>query len=457
LLPALGEPSPSVEPQDKAITEKVDALFAPWSKGGTPGAAVIVIRDGTILLKKGYGLANLEEKRPITTDTVFRLASVTKQFTAMSIMMLAERGKLKYEYPLASFFPEFPPYASKITVRHLLNHMAGFPEYDELWLENGKIDGDWPRSSKTRSSSFEPTSKDALLLLGQVKKPEFTPGTEFKYSNSGYVILAQIVEKVSGQSFSQFLQQNIFQPLGMKRSLLDDETRPALGNVATSYTLKEGSYKDIDYTPVNFIYGEDNVFSTVEDMYQWDQALYTERLVKTATLKEAFAPGKLSNGATTHYGFGWGLGKTLGLDTVSHSGGWVGFCTEILRFPSEHFTVVVLSNVAEFKPERIATKISKIYLADKMTFPVAIPLDPKIKGDYPGKYELGPARIAEITLENGQLWIQSPGREKIKLLAESKERFFGEGNEELGLVFTRDEKGKVKSLKVKDVTARRLP
>jgi CubicO group peptidase (beta-lactamase class C family) len=390
-------------------------------------------------------------------ETVFRLASITKQFTAMSIMMLAERGKLKYEDSLARFFPEFPPYASKVTVRHLLNHMAGFPEYDELWLKNGKIDSDWPRSSKTKPSSFEPRSKDAIRLLAQIKKPGFPPGTEFRYSNSGYVILAQIVEKVSGQSFSQFLQQNIFQPLGMTSSLLDDETRPALGKVATSYTLKDGSYKDIDYTPVNLIYGEDNVFSTVEDLYRWDQALYTEKLVKAATLKEAFTPGKLRNGGTTNYGFGWSLAKTLGLDTVSHSGAWVGFRTHIFRFPNEHFTVVVLSNVAEFRPQLIATRISKIYLVDKMTFPVAIPLDPKIKGDYTGKYEIEPAWIAEITLEDGQLWIQWPGREKFKLLAESKDKFFGEGNEELGLFFIRDENGKVKSFKVHEETARKLP
>ncbi|HYO59968.1 serine hydrolase domain-containing protein [Archangium sp.] len=349
------------------LAEKVDRLMAPWSQGDTPGAAIIVIQDGRIVLKKGHGLANLESKKPITPDTAFLLGSVTKQFTAMAVMMLAERGKLKYDDSLSKFFPEFPPYAQKITVRHLLHHTAGFPEYEDLFLESGKLDKDYPRSAKPPRSSFEPTSKDALAILAQVKAPRFAPGKQHEYSNSGYVILAQIVEKVSGQSFAQFLRQNIFQPLGMSRSLLYDETRPKVQNVATSYTLKDGVYRDIDYTPLNAIHGEDNIYSTVEDLYKWDQALYTERLVKAATLQAAFTPGKLNNGQATEYGFGWRVRKFLGLNAVGHGGSWLGFKTVILRFPEQHFTVVVLANLQQFDVGDIAFKISKIYLADRMT------------------------------------------------------------------------------------------
>jgi D-alanyl-D-alanine carboxypeptidase len=177
----------------RAAAARVDALFAPWSKSDTPGAAMSVIKDGKVLLKKGYGLANLESKKPITPDTVFLLASVTKQFTAMAIMMLAERGKLKYEDALTKFFPEFRRHAEKVTVRHLLTHTAGFPEYDDLWVKNGTVDSDWPRSAKTKPSTFEPTSKDVMKLMAQ-QQLEFTPGEKWEYSNSGYVILAQIVE-----------------------------------------------------------------------------------------------------------------------------------------------------------------------------------------------------------------------------------------------------------------------
>jgi len=441
---------------DDTFIDKVDRLFAPWSKGDSPGAAVIVIKDSQILLKKGYGLANLENKKPIEPDTAFLLASITKQFTAMAIMMLAERGNLRYENPLSKYFPEFPPYARQITIRHLLNHMAGFPEYDELFLESGKLDKDYPRSAKTKPSSFEPTAKDALAILAQVKAPRFAAGEKWEYSNSGYVILAQIVEKVSGQSFSQFLQQNIFTPLGMKRSLLYDETRPKIQNVATSYTLKDGVYKDIDYTPQNAIYGEDNIYTTVEDMYKWDQALYTEKLVKAVTLKEAFTAGRLNNGESAEYGFGWNVRKFFGLNTVAHSGSWIGFRTYIVRFPDQHFTVVVLANLAELGVRDFANKISKIYLGDKMTLPVAIQLASEVMLKYVGKYEMAPGFIAEVSLEKNHLWIKTPDGTRWKLLPESEAKFFLEGREEMSLIFNKDEKGNVISIFSSSITARKL-
>ena len=439
-------------------SDKIDALFAPWSKGQTPGAAVIVIQNGKVLFKRGYGLSNLQTRKPITTHTVFLLASLTKQFTAMAIMMLAERGRLKYDDPLTKFFPEFPPYAEKVTVRHLLNHTAGFTEYDSLFVQSGMIDRTWPRSSMSKPSSFEPTSKDALKLLAQQKELEFTPGQKWKYSNSGYVILAQIVEKVSGKSFSRFLRENIFRPLGMNNSILYDETRPKVTNVANSYKLEGGVYKDIDYTPLNAIYGEDNIYSTVEDMYKWDQALYTEKLVKPSTLKEAFTPGRLNDGTVIPYGFGWRPRKFLGLGEVWHTGSWLGFHNCIIRFPDQRFTVVVLSNVSQLDPYLIASKISKIYLAGKMTFPVAKQLDPELMRDYVGKYEFAPGAIAEVTIEGGALWIKPPGQEKSRLLAESPDLFFPESMEEISLTFKRDEKGTVSSFTVKGgATARRLP
>jgi len=363
LASSRAQANPDAPPAPAAsLAEKVDRLMAPWSQGGTPGAALLVIREGQIVLKKGYGLANLESQKPITPDTAFLLGSVTKQFTAMAVMMLAERGKLKYDDPLSQFFPGFPPYARKITVRHLLHHTAGFPEYEDLFLEGGKLDKDYPRSAKTPRSKFEPTSKDALALLAQVKAPRFAPGEKHEYSNSGYVLLAQIIEKVSGQSFAQFLRQNIFQPLGMNRSLLYDETRPPVPNVATSYTLKDGVYRDIDYTPLNAIYGEDNIYSTLEDLYLWDQALYTEKLVKVATLQAAFTPGKLNDGQVIEYGFGWRVRKFLGIHAVGHGGSWVGFKTVILRFPEQHLTVVMLANVHLLDVGDLAFQISKLSL-----------------------------------------------------------------------------------------------
>jgi CubicO group peptidase (beta-lactamase class C family) len=206
---------------------------------------------------------------------------------------------------------------------------------------------------------FEPTSKDALKLLADAKTLRFPPGEKFEYSNSGYVILAQIVEKVCGERFSKFLKDNIFEPLEMKRTLVYDESRPAVSNVATSYGLRQDVYRDIDYTPLNLIYGEDNIYSTVQDMARWDQGLHTAKLVREATLKEAFTPGKPRNG-TSDYGFGW----RIDADKVFHGGAWAGFTTAIIRFREPRLSVVVLANSTEFKTIRIAREIGEIYLRE---------------------------------------------------------------------------------------------
>lgn len=455
-VPALQKGSTPVQSNDEeALCRKVDALFAPWSKA-TPGAAVLVIRDSKIILKKGYGLANLETHKRIEPDTAFLLGSVTKQFTAMTIMMLVERGKLSYDDPLSKFFSEFPPYAQRITIRHLLTHTAGFPEYDDLFLESGKLDKNYPRSSKTKPSSFEPTAKDALAILATVREPRFAPGEKWEYSNSGYVILAQIVEKVSGQSFASFLQDEIFKPLNMNRSILYDETRPKIQNVATSYTQKNGSYSDIDYTPQNAIYGEDNIYTTIEDMYKWNQALFTEQLVFPETLVEALTPAKLNSGEAVSYGFGWEVRKFLGLETILHGGSWIGFRTFIQRFPEQKFSVVILSNLAQMGVNRLAGQISKIFLRDKMTFPVAIKVEPKVLQEFVGRYEVRAGAVGKMSLDRNALLLRQPDGTPWRLLPESADKFFLEGREEESVTFNRDQNGKIISFRAAGMTVRKI-
>ena len=359
-LLSFAQTSPIVD--DRAAIEKVDRLFGPWNRPDTPGAAVVVIRDGRILMEKCYGSADLGKGTLIGPDTAFRLGSVTKQFTAMAVMQLAERGKLSYEDPLSKYFPVFPAYARKITLRHLLQHTAGLPEYEALFVAQDKIDWNWPRSVQSEPSAFEPTSKDALEILAQVEEPRFAAGSRYEYSNSGYVILAQIVERVSGQPFARFLRENIFQPLGMDRTCLSDQTRPGIQKLATSYRTEGGAYKDIDYTPVNAVYGADGIYSTLEDMCRWDQALYTEKLVKRATLEEAFTPGRLNDGSATFSGFGWRVDQALGFGRVSHGGAWLGFRNAIVRFPDQRFTVIILANHGGFNVIDFVTQASRFFL-----------------------------------------------------------------------------------------------
>jgi CubicO group peptidase (beta-lactamase class C family) len=433
-------PASALSAKDAERAAQVDALMAEWSKGETPGAAVLVVQDGRVLLKKGYGLANVETKEPIRPDTVFDLASVSKQFTAMAVLMLAERGKLSLDDPLSKFFPAFPAYAQKITVRHILNHTSGLPDYMVIMTATGKIDKNW------KAGGFEPTSADTVKLLAEQKELRFAPGEKWEYSNSGYVVLGQIVVKASGKSLAQFLKENIFQPLGMNNTLVSDETRPKIKNRAISYGPDGGKFVNADYTPLNLIYGDGNVNTTIEDMYLWDQALYTEKLVKAATLKQAFTPGKLASGKETGYGFGWAVGKYGGLEMIGHAGGWAGFRTDIKRFPQERFTVVVLSNLGNFRPTKISEKIAAIYLGDKLTFPAAVKVDAAILQKYVGKYELAPQFILTITLENDALHAQATGQGKNKLAAKSEVDFYLEAAAEISLTFNKNEKGEVTGL-----------
>ncbi len=437
--------SPRPVPQADHASE-VDALCAPWAHAGSPGAGVLVIQDGRIVLKKGYGLANLESGSPIEPNTAFLLGSVSKQFTAMAIMILAERGRLSYEDPVARFFPGFPPYGDKITVRHLLNHTSGLQDYEELFVKTGKISADWPRSIKGPPDKYEPSAADALRLLEQQRELRFQPGARWEYSNSGYMVLGQIVEKASGQRYRDFLRDTIFRPLDMTETAVYDETKPKIPNRAASYRLDGSKFANIDYTPLNGIYGEDNVVSTLNDMYKWDQALYTDTLVRQSTLAQAFTPGRLNDNAATDYGFGWSIGDRLGLHYVEHGGGWLGFRTFVLRCPQQRFSVVVLSNLAQFDPGAMANKIARVYLRNRMTLPVARHIAPEILRRYAGKYEFGPRAVAEVTVEAGHLWIRLPRGQRQKLLAESETLFFVEDEEQVRVEFNRDAGGDAVSL-----------
>lgn len=418
-------------------SKEVDELLAKAISGESPGAAVLVVQDGRILHKKGYGYANLETKRKIEPDTIFDLASVSKQFTAMTILILSERGKLKLDDSLSKFFPEFPSYAEKITVRHLLNHTSGLPDYMEAFLKAGKID------DEGKPGGFEPSSADTVKLLAEQKELRFEPGTKWEYSNSGYVVLAMIAEKASGVPFPQFVKKNIFEPLEMNDSVVFDQTNPKIKNRAASYARSaEKSFENIDYTPLNLIYGDGAVNTNLEDMFKWDQALYTEKLVKAATLKQAFTRGKLSDGKEIDYGFGWFPRRVFGLESLSHTGGWAGFRTYIARYPAQRFSVVVLSNFAQFSPGSIGNKIARIYLQDKMTLPVAVKLDDKTLEKYAGRYQLPPPTVWEIKPENGALIVKTPSQ-MLKLLPESETKFFVENSEDVKVTFKLDEKGVV--------------
>src|SRR5580704_780697 len=277
--------------QAQTLTARLNQLLDDWKEKNAPGMAALLVRNGRIEYRKTFGFADLDARTPITPDTQFLLASLTKQFTAMAILILVERQKLRLDDTLAKYCPEFPGYARTITIRHLLNHTAGLTQYQELLV--GKIDVEsYFRSSKSPPAAHEFTAAEALQALSRQEKLRFPPGDRFEYSDSAYVVLGQIIERVTGQRYAAFLKEVIFDPLGMNDTMVVDERKQKVPRLALSYGERDGKWQDITYTPENSIYGEDGIYSALNDLYKWDQALYGERLVSRATLEMAFAPGR---------------------------------------------------------------------------------------------------------------------------------------------------------------------
>lgn len=349
-------------------------------------------------------------------------------------MMLAERGKLAYSDPISKYFPEFPEYGRTITVRQLLDHTSGLADYTISWKQGPKVESDGARH----------TPEDVLKFLISEKKGDFPPGEKWRYSNSGYVLLSIIVSKVSGVPFSQFLKDNIFDPLEMKDSsaCIGIPTTP---NRAAGYIQNGSGFKPADKNPNNFICGDGEINSSLADMRKWNHALDTEKLVKAATLKEAFTSGTLNDGTKINYGFGWAMGKVSGLDVVSHSGGIEGFVAHIVRFPGPGLAVILISNFEQLSPPSytLANKIAAIYLSDEIPEQKVITIDLKALAELAGTYEFYTLDL-KITLENDGLWAVSSGK-KAKILPVGNDEFIVDGSDST-YKFMRNGKGQVTGL-----------
>jgi len=320
---------------------RVDRLFKAYRGEDRPGAAVMVIQDGSPILTKCYGMANLEENIPVTSSTNFRLASVTKQFTAMSIMILSERGQLDINSSLQDIFPDFPEYGKDITIRHILQHNSGLIDYESLIPDTAMV---------------QVLDRDVLRMMMAQDSTYFEPGTAYQYSNSGYAVLAMIVEQVSGKSFAQFLDENIFQPLGMNHTLAFEEGISTVSNRAIGYFVEKDSIGFSDQSLTSAVLGDGGIYSSIDDLLLWDQALYTDQLVSSETLRQIFTPG-LEN-----YGFGWRIEAYKGHPRVYHAGSTCGFRTCIHRLPEDEFTVIILTNRRDPAVDDLAGKLIDMYL-----------------------------------------------------------------------------------------------
>jgi CubicO group peptidase (beta-lactamase class C family) len=323
---------------DCAMKPDVDALMSNYT-GGVPGAAVLVLRDGQPIVRAGYGLADVETNTPATPETNYRLASVTKQFTAASILLLAEEGRLKLDDRVRTWLPSLPEAAEMVMIRHLLTHTSGLIDYEDVIPEN---------------FTAQLHDTNVLRLLETQDRTYFHPGTGYRYSNSGYALLALIVERASGKTFATFLRERIFQPLGMNNSVAYEEGISTVNNRAFGYTEKAGRWIRTDQNQTSAVLGDGGIYSSIDDLAKWDAALYDGRLLRPSSLLAAFTPATHTDDPQIEYGYGW---RITG-ETLWHSGETVGFRNVILRYPKRHMTVVVLTNRNEPEPYQLALEIA---------------------------------------------------------------------------------------------------
>lgn len=322
--------------------ESVDALMRNYA-GDVPGASVLVARDGMPVLERSYGLANLEQAAPADSITNYRLASVTKQFTAAAIMLLVEDGRVGLDDSIRQWLPSLPSVADAVTLRHLLVHGSGLIDYEDVMPQDfvGQLH-----------------DADVLKILETQQHTYFTPGTAYRYSNSGYALLALVVEKASNLTFPQFLQKRIFKPLGMTGTLAFVEGDVAIVHRAFGYSATGEGWERSDQSPTSAVLGDGGVYSSIHDLAKWDAALYDSRLLSDRFRALMFSPQVATDDPNVRYGFGWRISG----DSVWHSGETTGFRNVIVRFPKQRLTVVILSNRDAPEPHATAMAIARLFL-----------------------------------------------------------------------------------------------
>ena len=341
----------------------VDAVFADLTKPGSPGCALAVARDGKTIYARGYGLANIEENVAITPTTVFDIGSTSKQFTAASILLLEQQGKLSVNDDVRKYVPELPDYGHKITLLHLLNHTSGIRDYLALFELAGVY------------TDSVTTDEDALAIITRQKSLNFEPGSEWLYSNSGFFLLSVIVKRVSGKSLPEFAAENFFKPLAMNQTLYRDSHTSLVPGRALAYDPKEpspGFTLDVSYFEQT---GDGAVHTSVLDLLKWDENFYSGKVGGKNLLAALQEPAKLNDGKQLHYARGLFLQPYRGLNAVDHGGSWGGYRAQLLRFPDQHFSVACLCNLANANPERRAFRVADIYLASQMKGPVPAAVD----------------------------------------------------------------------------------
>ena len=333
------------------LQEKVDALFAAWNKPDSPGCALAVIKDGKVVYKRGYGSASLEHRVPISSQTVFNIASTSKQFTAASVAILAKQGKFSLDDDVRKHLPELPAYPQPFTIRQLIYHTSGVREYSHLMQLAGV--------------RFQDASDDAVFkIIARQKELNFRPGDESQYSNSGYFLLAQVVKKVSGRSLREFAEENIFKPLGMNNTQFHDDNTEVIKNRATGYSQRRTGGFSVEATLSNHV-GDGGLLTTIDDLALWDLNFYDNKPAGAPAITDLLlTQGVLNSGAKLNYAFGLDIEDYRGLQLFGHGGAYNGFTSDMIRFPRERFSVICLCNLSNIESGRLTRQVADIYLAE---------------------------------------------------------------------------------------------
>jgi CubicO group peptidase (beta-lactamase class C family) len=338
------------------LTIQVDELFAQWDKPDSPGCALAIAQNGEIIYQRGYGMANLEYDIPISPDSVFDIGSNSKQFTAMCIVLLARQNLLTLDDELQKHISEIPQYNHPITLRHLIHHTSGLRDYLDLMDFAGLLfENDYP-------------DEEILALITRQQNLNFQPGTEQLYCNTGYFLLAQIVKRVSGQTLRVFSQEQIFAPLGMKNTHFHDNFKEIVRNRADGYAPRDGGGFQIEMSWLDSC-GDGQLYTTIKDLLVWDRNFYHNILggYGQDLIEEVTTLGKLNDGEILKSAFGLAISQYGGLKMISHGGSWMGYRSDLIRFPDQHFSVICLANLSTFNPTKLALQVADFYLEDKFT------------------------------------------------------------------------------------------
>lgn len=432
-----------------SIQKNIDSIFKAYDTKTGPGVAVLVVKNEQVIFVKGYGMANLEYDAPITPTSIFDIASVSKQFTGYAISTLIQQGKISGDDDIHKYLPDVPQFGKTITIHNLVHHTSGIR--------------DWPQALNFAGWRWDEDFlfDDIMRMVKHQKDLDFEPGSKFSYSNTGYNLLAVIVEKVTGRTFPQWIKENVFVPLNMNSSRVMDNHQKVIKHLATSYYGNgDGAGKINDAL---IAYGSSSIYTTVEDLGKWvihfQQALAANDPVFERMIQEDVLTTKEKN----NYGYGLMMSNNNGTRLIEHDGGWAGYNTIISNYPDEKLSVILLSNAAGFNPDANAISVAKVFLKNKLKAGPArenlqnvptVKVNKVLLQKYTGSYQLGAGWYVTFTLENGNLMVQANGEDKFPTEAKSDSVFWVQG---YGSSFSfRDIKDKANTAKYRDIIAKRI-